>query len=568
MNRFRVLGAVLVLVLSIALLPPVPALSQISLEEVEARSVEYTVELFPVQTPVLTTAGQGIQRLLGATGPPAALPTGTLQGRSTSVIDVTAPYNVTTVRMFLWAPIGLRSARAEGHEMRVTRSGSSLTLNFPAGLRPGTRVTLHFEFAGSTSPVWNDWTWVGSGEVYPLLESPFGDFNQNRSSIKGTITAPAAMTVISSGSLVGVTDSAGKRTWRYESDADSERTVVIGGLYQKRTIEGGPVPIDVYTVRGGDQNLAKVADMLAKAYQFQSQYIGPLPYKRVTISSFPSYWEAFLGVAYPGVMMLSDEILSGRLPADINRDSFVQAVVAHELAHGYFGMEVQGKGAGWRCIWECFAEYIGMRTLEALSGDRAFQREMDENRELYQIISSRGLDRPITAYTDINRDAIEVFVLYTKGSLVLHMLRYVLGEAKFQQFLSSLVRENRQKAIRIETVQEFAERAHGEPLRWFFQQWFNQVVVPDYQIVAAAGTAEGSGYRTTATVRNAGIGTMPVEVGFVQENNEIVTAKVTVGTREEKTVTVTTERRVTRVIADPGRWLLQSNYKNDEAAVR
>ncbi len=40
------------------------------------------------------------------------------------------------------------------------------------------------------------------------------------------------------------------------------------------------------------------------------------------------------------------------------------------------------------------------------------------------------------------------------------------------------------------------------------------------------------------------------------------------GTREEKTVTVTTERRVTRVVADPGRWLLQSNYTNDEAAFR
>ncbi len=565
MFRFRVLGVFLVLALSAALLPTAPARSQISLEEVEARSVEYTVELFPVQTPVLTSPGLLFRP---EAQPPTALPTGTLQGRSTNVIEVTAPYNVTSVRMFLWAPIGLRAARAEGHEMRLSRSGSALMLTFPSGLRPGTRVTLHFEFQGPTTPVWNDWTWVGSGEVYPLLESPFGDFNQNRSSIKGTITAPAGMTVISSGSLVGVTESAGKRIWRYESDADAERTVVIGGVYQKRTIEGGAVPVDVYTVRGGDQNLTKIADMLAKAYQFQSQYIGPLPYKRITISSFPSYWEPFLGVAFPGVMMLSDEILSGRLPADINRDSFVQSVVAHELAHGYFGMEVQGKGAGWRCIWECFAEYIGMRTLEALSGDRAFQREMDENRELYQIISSRGLDRPITAYTDINRGGIEVFVLYTKGSLVLHMLRYVLGEAKFQQFLSSLVRENRHKAIRIETVQEFAERAHGEPLSWFFQQWFNQVVVPDYQIVAAASTAEGSGYRTTATVRNAGIGTMPVEVGFALDNNEIVTAKVTVGTREEKTVTVTTERRVTKVIADPGRWLLQSNYKNDEAAVR
>jgi len=565
MPRFRVFSVVLALALSVALLPTAPARSQISLEEVEARSVEYTVELFPVPTPVIT---QELLRALSRGTETIRLPAGTLRGRATSVIEITAPYNVTTVRMFLF--MNLRSVRAEGQEVRASLSGGDLVLTFGAPLRPGTRVTLHFEFDGTTFPLWNDYTWVGGGEIYPLLISPFGDFNQNRSSIRGTITAPAGMTIVSAGSLVNVSESGGKRTWRYESDADAERTVVLGGPYVKRTIDSGPVPIDVYTVRGGDQNVPKVVDWLTRAYQFQSRYIGPLPYKRISVATFPSYWEGpfLLGVAYPGILMLNDLTLSGRYTSPpLNRDSYQLSTVAHELSHGYWGMEVQGKGAGWQCIWECLAEYTGLRTVQELLGERAFQTELDEERDDYSLVIGR--DRPITAYTFINSGGgVASIVRYAKGALVIHMLRYVLGEAKFQQMLSSLVRENRHKAIRIETIQEFAERAHGESLGWFFQQWFYQVVVPDYQIVAATSTAEGSGYRTTATVRNAGIGTMPVEVGFVQDNNEIVTGKVTVGTREDKTVTVTTDRRVTRVVADPGRWLLQSNYKNDEAAVR
>ncbi|HEV8339331.1 MAG TPA: M1 family aminopeptidase [bacterium] len=565
MVRFRVLGAVLVLALSAALVPAVPVRSQISLEEVEARSVEYTVELFPVQTPTITPS---IVQALARGTETVRLPSGTLQGRSTTVFEVTAPYNVSTVRMFMF--MNVRSVRAEGHEVRARESGNDLILTFPTPLRPGTRVTLHVEFEGETFPLWNDYTWVGGGEIYPLLISPFGDFNQNRSSIRGTITAPAGMTIVSAGSLVTVTQSGSKRTWRYESDADTERTVVLGGPYVRRTVEGGPVPIDFFTVRGGDQNVPKIADWLTKAYQFQSRYIGPLPYKRITVATFPSYWEGsyLFGVAYPGILMLNDLIVSGRYTsAPFNRDSFQFSTVAHELSHGYWGMEVQGKGAGWRCIWECFAEYSGLITVQEVMGERAFQQEMDEEREDY--LFAIGRDRPITAYTAVNSGAVGSLVIYAKGALVLHMLRYVLGEAKFQQLLSSLVRENRHKAIRIETVQEFAERLAGEPLNWFFQQWFYQVVVPDYQIVSASSVAEGgSGYRTTATVRNAGTGTMPVEVGFVQDNNAVVTGKVTVGSREEKTVTVTTERRVTKVIADPGRWLLQSNYKNDEGAVR
>ncbi|MBI3976367.1 MAG: hypothetical protein HY334_08260, partial [Armatimonadetes bacterium] len=523
--RVKVLAVWLVVALSLTLVPAGPTLSQISLEEVEARAVEYTIEIFPVQTPVIT---QEILRNLQFGTQVVSLPTGTLQGRSTSVIEVTAPYNVSTVRMFLWAPIGLRSVRAEGHEVRATRSGSDLTLTFPTALRPGTRVTLQFEFAGSTFPLWNDYTWIGSGEIYPELISPFGDFNQNRSSIRGTVTAPAEMTVISAGSLLEVTPSGGKRVWRFASDADAERTVVLGGRYQKRTLEGGPVPVDIYTVPGGDQNVPKIADWLAKAYQFQTRYIGPLPYKRITISTFPSYWEGpyLLGVAYPGVIMLNDLTVSGRYTSPpLNRDSYQLSTVAHELAHGYFGMEVQGKGAGWQCIWECFAEYIGLRTVQELLGERAFQTELNEERDDYSLVIGR--DRPITFYTFINSGGgVAAIVRYAKGALVLHMLRYVLGEAKFQQFLSSLVRENRHKAIRIETVQEFAEAAHGESLNWFFRQWFYDVVVPDYQIVAASSAADGSGFKTTATLRNAGSGSMPVEVGFVQDNNETVIAKV------------------------------------------
>ncbi len=564
MVRFRVFGLVVALALTAALVPAAPLRSQISLEEVEARSVEYTVELFPVQTPTITPS---IEQALRRGSETVRLPLGTLRGRSTTVFEVTAPYNVSTVRMFMF--MNVRSVRAEGHEVRARESGGDLILTFPTALRPGTRVTLQMEFDGETFPVYIDWTWVGGGELYPLFISPFGDFNQNRASIRGTITAPAGMTIVSAGSLVNMTESGGKRTWRFQSEVDAERTVAFGAPYVRRTIEGGPVPIDFFTIRGGDQNVPKIADWIGRAYQFQTRYIGPLPFKRITVGTLPSWFEGpyLLGVAYPGILMLNDLTVSGRYTsAPFNRDSYQFSTVAHELSHGFWGMEVQGKGAGWRCIWECFAEYSGLLTVQGVLGERAFQQELDESREDYLLVI--GADRPITAYTAVNSGAVGSLIVYAKGALVLHMLRYVLGEAKFQQLFSSLVRENRYKAIRIETVQEFAERLHGEPLNWFFQQWFYQVVVPDYRIVSASSVAEGSGYRTTATVRNAGTGTMPVEVGFVQDNNAVVTGKVTVGTREEKTVTVTTERRVTKVIADPGRWLLQSNYKNDEGAVR
>ena len=69
-------------------------------------------------------------------------------------------------------------------------------------------------------------------------------------------------------------------------------------------------------------------------------------------------------------------------------------------------------------------------------------------------------------------------------------------------------------------------------------------------------------------VRNAGTGAMPVDVLFEQEGGEKVVKRVDVGSGATVEVTETTPRRVTKVEADPEKWILQSNYTNDSATIR
>ena len=69
-------------------------------------------------------------------------------------------------------------------------------------------------------------------------------------------------------------------------------------------------------------------------------------------------------------------------------------------------------------------------------------------------------------------------------------------------------------------------------------------------------------------VRNAGTGSMPVDILFEMEGGERVIKRVDVGSGATVEVIETTPRRVTRVEADPEKWILQSNYTNDAATVR
>lgn len=556
----RAVALLVAVALALAVVPAQRTYSQVSLEEVEARSFDIAVEILPVPMPTINS------QLIRDFQAGLPIPSGTLKGRATMVIEATAPYDVSTVRMEFWRGLTIKSLKAEGYSVNVARAGDSLTLTFSPALKPKARVSLALEFDGSSFPIWNEFTFLAQGEIYPLLVSPFGDFNANRGSIKAEFTAPAAMTIVSSGRLVDVSESGGRKTWRFQSEADLESFPLLGGNYEKRTVQIGEYPLDVYYKRGQTLNLDKTINLLAKAIEWQGQYLYQLPFRRMQMITFPYDWFGAAGIAWPGVMMIADAVFTERLRKEYQRDSFYLVLTAHEAAHNFWGIEVQAKGRGWQCIWECFAEYTAQLTVEGVLGQKASETELQELRDAYALIAGR--ERAISDYYFTNAGTTDaIIVRYNKGPLVLHMLRYVMGNTKFQQFFASLAKDNRGNAIRLETVQEYAERAYGSTLDWFFQEWFYSVVLPDYQIAGVTSVPDGTGFKVTATLRNTGTGSMPVEVGFVQDDGKVVTATVTIGPKEDKPVTVTIERRVTKVVADPGRWLLQSDYKNDEFTV-
>jgi len=159
-------------------------------------------------------------------------------------------------------------------------------------------------------------------------------------------------------------------------------------------------------------------------------------------------------------------------------------------------------------------------------------------------------------------------VIYAKGSLVLHMLRGVLGDEVFKKGLAAYFTAFRGRAARVSDFQATMEQTTGQSLGWFFDQWIEEKVLPDYTVtqVKTAPTAEGT-FQTTATVRNLGTGRMPVEVAFVMEDDTQV-QKVEISSGGEVTVAATTPKPVTQVEVDPKKWMIQKDYKNDIAQVK
>jgi len=109
---------------------------------------------------------------------------------------------------------------------------------------------------------------------------------------------------------------------------------------------------------------------------------------------------------------------------------------------------------------------------ERFKGRDEYLYEIYTNFKTYLGEYSRRYSRPIV--TNLYKIPDEVFDrhAYEKGSVVLHMLRNLLGEEAFRRGLRFFLERYRYKAVDMEDLRKAMEEASGQDLEWFWKQFF------------------------------------------------------------------------------------------------
>ncbi len=161
--------------------------------------------------------------------------------------------------------------------------------------------------------------------------------------------------------------------------------------------------------------------------------------------------------------------------------SFWRQLVAHELAHQWFGDKVTC--GSWEDIWlnEGFATYCEGLTIEALDGHNDFV-DFRYN-EIQDITSSSGGSVFCTDTTNVWR-IFNGRLSYAKGGMLLHMLRYKLGDTDFFQAIKNYLADPDLAYGYAHTIdlQNHLETQSGTDLDEFFADWFIGEGYPSYQI--------------------------------------------------------------------------------------
>ncbi|MCE6992402.1 M1 family aminopeptidase [Dyadobacter sp. CY323] len=171
-------------------------------------------------------------------------------------------------------------------------------------------------------------------------------------------------------------------------------------------------------------------------------------------------------------------------------DGNSDAVIAHELAHHWFGNYVTAEEWGQLPLNESFANYS--EYLWSEYNDGKYEADWGNLQEMKAyMLESETKQEPMIRYFYKDRENMFDSHSYAKGGRILHMLRNYVGDDAFFAALQDYLKTHAFGTAEIDDLRESFEKITGQDLNWFFDQWFHRPGHPALKVqqdyVAATG---------------------------------------------------------------------------------
>ncbi|MGC9180204.1 MAG: M1 family aminopeptidase [Vulcanisaeta sp.] len=322
------------------------------------------------------------------------------------------------------------------------------------------------------------WTQGESEDNHYWLPMP--DYPNVKFTSELLIIVPKPWTAVSNGVLVETKDLGNETVWHWKLDKPHSAYLIAfaAGEFEAIKEDCDGVPIENYVPRGFRDKAQYSFHRLCDMIRFYSEYTGikyPWPnYKHAAVSEF-----IYGGMENTTITIVTDTTLhdehahcpGSRFPCPGMEDFTSDGLVAHELAHQWFGDYVTTKD--WANIWlnEAFATYFEALYMEHAKGRDEFLYELYQNLRAYLNEYGNRYARPIV--TRLYRDPEEMFDRHTyeKGSLVLHTLRNLLSDEVFRKGINLYLAWRAHGNADTEDLRKALEEVSGQPLDWFFTQF-------------------------------------------------------------------------------------------------
>lgn len=485
---------------------------------------------------------------------------------ATTQIDIIALKRLSLVDLD-FGELTIDKISIDSRAVPFTQKDERLIVNLAEPVSAGTKISLAVSYHGKprdgliTGPD-KDGKAAVVGDNWPNRVHhwiPSFDHPSAKASVTFNITAPANNLVVANGSLDHVeTTAGGNRTWTYTEEAPIPPYCMIIGVGEFSRAEpahSSLTPLSFY-VPGSDAPAAQKGFAPAGSIlQFFSQTVGAYPYEKLALIVGNT---RFGGMENSGAIVFTASLFAPpdaarpEPPYDIPNSTL--NVVAHEIAHQWFGDSVTE--ATWSDLWlsEGFATYFAGLFIQRSQGEIAFQEYMKRAADAvfeYEKESSAPV---------FDRETEDLFKLlnpnnYQKGAWILHMLRSQLGDDNFFKGIRSYYEAHKNGNATSEDLKAALEKASGKDLSKFFRRWIYESGHPVYRLRSTWSVQQNNLQLTLEQLQPGKFFSDPVPI-VVQSNNGptsiIITPEGKVATK-----TLSLKSKPTTIVIDGNNTLLK-----------
>jgi tetratricopeptide (TPR) repeat protein len=368
---------------------------------------------------------------------------------------------------------------------RVTQD-STVRVTLPAGLSKDASMTLTFEYegqleSGDNSPVPGlKLASIGDDTSYLFYSGrwfPVSGYGLNRFTSTISITVPAHLLVIGSGKATVVDTPASKKpntsvlptkTFTFVSAKPSFPGTIVAGVFQEYKSDEAGLDLHVF-FKPTHQSLAPAYTTTAvqEFTYFITLYGLPQSQKLNVVElpgdTLPYAWAPEIaGLAGPSIT----EKTNYRLLADA-------------VAHQWWGVSVSPASKDDWWLSDGFSRYSEAMYVENAAGAAGLEeavKDMSVGALAYDTV-------PLSSASKLDIFSTEFQSLATdKGAMILHMLRSVLGEDKYNKTMREFAAEFAGKSASMDDFKTIAEKNYGDQLTWFFSQWLDSTGAPEFKV--------------------------------------------------------------------------------------
>jgi puromycin-sensitive aminopeptidase len=266
---------------------------------------------------------------------------------------------------------------------------------------------------------------------------------------------------------------------------------ITGPLVATSPRDVGHVPMRIVHVPGKDHLTGFGLEVGAFALQWFQDYYGiPYPSDKVDLVALPDF--AAGAMENLGCITFRESVLLVDPDrATQTEEQLVADVVAHELAHMWFGDLVTMRW--WNGIWlnEAFATFMEVAACDAFRPDwkrwDTFSLERTAAFETDSLASTRPVEFEVVSPADA--DGMFDVLTYEKGGALLRMLEQYLGAERFRDGIRHYLAKHSYGNTETSDLWDALEATSGEPVRRIMDSWIWQ---EGYPLVSASLSADGT----------------------------------------------------------------------------